>query len=414
MKKHLFALAAVILSGYGSAIAQGFGFPGGRGLTHLHTAWTLEKGSVALSAFTTSYYKPVIYTSPTQGTSSATYWDVQGVLGVNYASGNHLEWNMTNILYQDSHRGTKGYNLPSDLNFSVKLASFGSPQSHFRYGLLMAGRIPIGAHHNIFLEPYSSGKFEAGVTGLVSYSNDLLIPEAGFNVHLNLGFWHHNDTGAFLTGNPNDNISVLKPSRQFLWGLASVVPKQQVDFGLEVFGNMFIVRPPATAYSREDYVYVTPSVSFRPSGRFSLQTGVDIRVSNDYDKTLYTSDGTTLVQVNSELPSYPGWRLRLGLKVHLNKSMPREIEKPLFSEEDFEDQPQEKEVLATKIPLQEQLVRERRETEMAEEELERIRSDRRKMEEMLSRLRQILRNGKETPSTEPAEKKQDEAGKENQ
>lgn len=415
MRKHLFAFAAFILSGYVSAAAQGLGFPGGRGLTHLHTAWTLEKGSITLNTFTTSYYKPVLFNTPSQGMTSTTYWDVQGVLGFSYASGSHLEWNLTNILYQDTHRDAKGYNLPSDLNFSVKLASYGSPQSHFRFGVLVAGKIPIAAHHNIFLEPYSSGKFEAGFTGLVSYSSDLLIPEAGLNAHLNLGFWHHNDTGAFLTGNPNDNISVLRPTRQFLWGLGIVVPKQQVDFGLELFGNLFIVRPPATAYSREDYIYLTPSVTYRPSGRLSFQTGVDIRVSQDYDHTRYRADGTTLNQVSADLPSYPGWRLRLGLKVHLNKSLPREIEKPLFTEDDFEEQPEKREVLATQIPLQEQLVRERRETEMAEEELERIRSDRRKMEEMLSRLRQILRYGKETTPSVPQEKNknQDETKKPN-
>ncbi|MFQ5627472.1 MAG: hypothetical protein ACE5I1_01830 [bacterium] len=411
MRKQLFALAAVLLCGYANATAQGLAFPGGRGLTHLHTAWTLEKGSVALSAFTTSFYKPVLVNTLNQGQSSITYWDVQGVLGINYASGKHLEWNLTNILYQDTHRDTRGYNLPSDLSFSAKLGSFGGAQSHFRFGLLLEGKLPTAKHHNIFLEPYSAGKFEAGVTGLVSYSTDLLIPEAGFNAHLNLGFWHHNDTGEFLTNNANDNISVLNPSRQFIWGIGLVLPKQQVDFGLEMFGNMFIVRPPVTAYSREDYVYLTPSVTFRPSGSISLLAGVDVRVTKDYDRTRYTSDGTTLPRINVELPSYPGWRLRLGGKVHLNKPMPREIEKPLFTQDDLEQEPETQEVLASQVPLQEQLVKERRETELAEEELERIRSDRRKMEEMLARLRQILRYGKETKPSELTDKNKSEKEK---
>jgi hypothetical protein len=411
MKRQLFAFATILLFGYSSAIAQGLAFPGGRGLAHLQTAWTLEKGSIVLNAFTTSYYKPVLVNSINRGTTSITYWDVQGVLGINYASGSHLEWSLTNILYQDTHRDARGYNLPSDLSFAAKLASFGAAQSHFRFGVLLEGKFPTAKNHNIILEPYSAGKFEAGVTGLISYSSDLLIPEAGFNVHLNLGFWHHNDTGAFLTNSANDNISVLNPTRQFLWGLGVVLPKQQVDFGLEVSGNVFIVRPPVTAYSREDYIYVTPSVTFRPSGRISFLAGVDIRVTRDYDRTRYTSDGTTLLRVDPNLPSYPGWRMRLGGKLHLNKAMPREIEKPLFTQDDFEQGPERQEVLATQIPLQEQLVKERRETEMAEEELERIRSDRRKMEDMLARLRQILRYGKETKPSELPDKNKSENDK---
>lgn len=411
MKRHLFALAAIFLFAYSSANAQGLAFPGGRGLTHLHSAWTLEKGSVTFNVFTTSYYKPVLISSVNQGTTSITYWDVQGVLGINYATGSHLEWSLTNILYQDTHRDSKGFNLPSDLSFSAKMASFGAAQSHFSFGLLLEGKIPMAKHHNVFLEPYSAGKFEAGITGLISYSSDLLIPEAGFNAHLNLGFWHHNDTGEFLTNSTNDNIAVLSPTRQFLWGVGIVIPKQQVDFGLEVSGNIFIVRPPTTAYSREDYIYVTPSVAFRPSGRVSFLAGIDVRATKDYDRTRYTSDGTTLVQIDSRLPSYPGWRLRLGGKIHLNKPMPREIEKPLFTQDDFEQQPENQEVLASQIPLQEQLVKERRETEMAEEELERIRSDRRKMEDMLARLRQILRYGKETKPSEMPEKDKSDSEK---
>ncbi len=392
----------------GAIAAQGLYFPGGRGLQHLHTAWTLSKGAVTMHASTTSFYKTVLVKSPTQGTQSITFWDVQGALGLYVATSDHLELGFNQLIYQDTHRGGNGYDAPSDLNLRVKLGNYGKIQSRFRMGVLIEGRIPLGKSYNIPLEPYSSGRFEFGITGLLSYSTDLLIPEAGVNFHLNLGFWNHNDVGKFLTGAPNDRISALDLSRSWVWGLGMVIPASQFDFGLEFFGRSFIVRPPVTAYSREDYIYMTPSVILRISNRLSMSAGLDIRLTQDYDKTQYIQDGTTLPQIHPDMPNYPGWRLRVGTRIYLNKSEPKEVDRPLFTSKDRELEVDE---AARKMTLQEQLVRERRETEIAEEELRKIREDRKKMEEMLARLRQILQYGKplepeKVTEKEPKEEKE--------
>ncbi|RME02172.1 MAG: hypothetical protein D6814_00095 [Calditrichaeota bacterium] len=399
MKK--IALALFFLGIASATNAQGLIFPGGRGLMHLHTAWTLDKGALTLHGYTSSYYKTVLVGTATQGTQSITFWDVQGAIALHYGAGRHFELGLTQMVYQDTHHGGKGYDTPSDINFKVKFGSIGKIQSRFRLGLLVEGRIPLGKHFNIPFEPYTSGRFEAGIIGLISYASDLLIPESGFNLHLNLGFWHHNDVGRFLTGNPNDNVAVLSPSREFVWGLGFVLPASQFDFGLEVFGRNYIVRPPVTAYSREDFIYVTPSIMFRLSNRVSFSAGLDLRLSSNDDKTLYSSNGTLLPRINPDLPSYPGWRIRVANKIYLTKREPREIEKPLFTEN-------RDSVIDSTSPdhltLQEQLVKERRKTEVAEEELQKIREDRKKMAEMLARLRQILQYGKPLEKEEVTKK----------
>ncbi|MDQ7065534.1 MAG: hypothetical protein Q9P90_14950 [candidate division KSB1 bacterium] len=390
--------------------AQGLNFPGGRGLQHLHTAWTLSKGAVTLHASTTSFYKTVLVKSQTQGTQSITFWDVQGALGLYVATSDHMELGLNQLVYQDTHQGGNGYEAPSDLSLRVKLGNYGKIQSRFRMGLLIEGRIPLGKAYNIPLEPYNSGRFEFGITGLLSYSTDLLIPEAGVNFHLNLGFWNHNDVGKFLTGAANDRISALDLTRSWVWGVGMIIPASQFDFGLEFFGRSFFVRPPVTAYSREDYIYMTPSVFLRISNRIAMSAGLDIRLTQDYDKTRYQQDGTTLPRIHPEMPSYPGWRLRVGTRIYLNKSEPKGIDRPLFTSKGREVK-MDSEEAANKLTLQEQLVRERRETEIAEEELRKIREDRKKMEEMLARLRQILQYGKtlepqKVTEKEPTEEKE--------
>ncbi len=389
-----FTSLTIFLLPISTVFSQGLQFPAGRGLTHLHSAWTLDKGAVTINAHTTSFYKTTLTNNVT-----GTFWDVQGVVSAAIAPHKHFELYLTNIVYQDTHQGSSGINTPSDVNFAIKAASFGSIKSPVKFGLLAEGRIPLASHHNVVFEPYSSGQFEFGITALGSVTSDLLIPEAGFNLHANVGMWFHNDKGQTITSDPTDNTVATSASRALLWGVGAVLPTSQLDFGLEVSGRMFAVRPPVTAYTRENAYYLTPSINYRANNRASFFAAVDVRLSSDTDLSLYTANGTTLVQVHPDLPSNPGWRLQIGGKYHITKPAPRGLESPLFVEED-ENIPA--------LPLQEQLGKERRKTEMAEEQLSKIREDRRKMEDTLAKLRQVLRG--DQASREKSENKTESSG----
>ncbi|MEK7727117.1 MAG: hypothetical protein AAB354_01825, partial [candidate division KSB1 bacterium] len=230
MKKFLAlaALTATVTLAPTRSHSQAFQLNGGRGLPHVYTAWTLPRGQFTLHTFGSSYYQTVVVRKA--GLPEATtFWDVQSALALYFASGKHLEWAAKQIIYQDTHRG-KGYNLPDDLYLNMKFGSFGSKVSPLKVGLVFNGRIPLGEDHNIIFEPYSGGSVELGVIGAASYSPDLLIPENAFNLHINLGLWHHNDTGKRLTGSATDSLVVLSPSQEFLWGGGFAIPTNQFDF----------------------------------------------------------------------------------------------------------------------------------------------------------------------------------------
>lgn len=404
-------LALILFSGLfisaGTAIhAQGLFPMGGRGLQHINAAWVQNRGQLALNFAMGSYYQTAKL--PKSGTKPefVTYWDVQGGLGFHFAATRRLEFSLSQIVYQDTHPDSKGANLPDDLFLSVKFGSFGGMRSRAKVGLMYTARIPLAKQHNIFFEPYSAGTIEMGLLGLFSYSKDALIYENGFNVHLNLGMWHHNDVGKFLVGTRTDSFAVLTPSQAFLWGAGFAIPSHQFDFTLEVFGRNFLKRPPATAYSREDFAYLTPGVTYRPVYWTAINVGVDIRLSPDNEKTYYVAG---LDPVNPDLPSYPDWRARLGVRFALNRPAPPPGQKPLFASSNGRLVPMQKN-------LEEQLREERRKTETAEDELERIRSERKRMESMLARLRTLLNyNGsqQQLPSEENAENPKDAPPKEN-
>ncbi len=394
--KKLFALAALALT---VAVwpthshGQAFRLNGGRGLPHVNTAWTLPRGQFTLHAFGSSYYQTVVVRKPGALPEANTFWDVQSALALYYASGKHLEWSVTQVLYQDTHRG-RGYNFPDDLFLNVKFGSFGSKVSPLKAGLTFSGRIPLAEDHNIVLEPYSGGSVEMGLMGAASYSPDLLLPENAFNLHVNMGFWHHNDTGKLLTGSSNDSLAVLKPSQTFLWGAGFAIPTTQFDFSFELYGRMFMTTPQVTAYSREDAIYFSPSVNYRPKHWAAFNVGFDFRLTQDKDQTRYVSG---LPVINKDLPSYPQWRVNFGATFHLNQAAPPD-NRPLFVSANGRLVPRQK-------SLENQLNVEQRKTENAEEELEKIREERKRMEAMLARLRNLLYDNKSGDGAKPEENK---------
>ncbi len=377
MKKR-FTLAALLLLALGPAHAQVFRLIGGRGLPHLHSAFTLPRGQFTLHTAGSSSYQTVVVNKNGIPTAS-TFWNVQAAAGLSFASGKHLEWALTQVIYQDTHRG-QGYNIPDDLYLNMKFGSFGSKVSPLKAGFAFSGRFPLGENHNVLFEPYSGGGIEMSLLGMVSYSPDLLLPENAVNLHVNLGYLHHNDLGKRLTGAPNDTIAALKPSQEFLWGAGMAIPTTQFDFTFELYGRMFTAKPPVTAYAREDYMYFSPGVNYRPKHWLALNVGFDFRLTSDKDQTQYLD----LPVVNEDLANYPSWRVNFGAKFHLNQTPPPD-NRPLFMTSNGRLVPRQK-------SLENQLNLEQKKTETAEEELEKIRDERKRMEAMLSRLRSLLYN----------------------
>jgi len=359
-----------------SCITTTIGSPvnGGLGLSYVRSAWVLKPGYLIFTTQSRFFGK---VSSPTEK-NAITYWDVQGSFSLNYGISDHFEVALTPIMYQDNHRGGKGYNFPDDIFLSLKIGSYNIKNSSINYGFLIQTRFPTAEHHNVVFEPYSAGTVSWGFLGLGTYSKDPLYPEDNMNVHLNLGYTNHNDVGQKLGPNEDiDTVSVNSMTQELTYGLGIKLPTAEFDFALELHGNSYIQKPPKeTAYSCENFIYLTPSIAFRAYRWLSLYFGTDLRLSSNNDETLYYSNLNKL----DDMPNYPSWRINLGAKITL---LPTKIYK--VSEKDILIKKAE-----SRRELFEQIIREQRETESAEEELERIKSERRKAERELERLRRIL------------------------
>ncbi len=367
----LLALGVMLV---GSAKAQYLN--GARGLPYVRAAWVMEPGYLVMYSHS-RFFGKVGHVNLGRITSAVTYWDVQGTLYFTYGFNRHIEASISPITYQDTNKGKPGYNIPDDIFVSVKFGSYGGKGSSLSYGIAGDGRIPTAKYHNLVFEPYSAGTWEWGVTGMLSYTLDPLYPEEAFNLHVNLSYHHHNDAGKKLSLRPGDvdTIRVLSPTQTLSYALGLRYPTDKFDYWVQLFGTKFLHQPPATAYSREDFMYISPGVTYKPYPWLSFDMCVDVLLSGNTDETDYT-----FVRKIPEMPNYASWRVNVGMHLTI---LPRSVYK--VTERDLLMKKAE-----SRRALFEQMIREQRETESAEQELERIKEERRKAERELERLRRIL------------------------
>lgn len=354
---------------------------GNRGPLYLTSAWNLVKGDLSFHANSRFYFNNKTFSYSNSPTTAVTFWDIQGGLNLYYGLGKHFQIGLTQILYQDNHKGGKGYNFPDDLFLKMKFGSLLGQAGLFDLGVNVLTRIPVAQYHNLQLEPYSAGRLEFGIIGLLSYSRDQINHEDGFNAHANLGIIDHNDNGIKLNVSSYPEYVNTKNSREIYGGLAVIVPTTRFDFSFELYGNYNINKPPPTAYSRHNYLYISPGVTYKPFYWLSLCFGFDFRMTPNHPA------GSGLVQntMSNVLPTYPTWRVNFSLKMNLTSKIKGRFEtkEPINSSVVETEKNGKKDVIKD-------IAEERKQIENAEAELEKIRSEREKMDDILKRLRKAL------------------------
>lgn len=347
---------------------------GGKGLPHTRAAWVSNVGHLTVLTHTRFWGQVHQINNQALGLKTAiTVWDVQGLVSLDYGLGKHFGLNVTPIAFQDDQSEYGQY--PWDTFIGLKIGSFGSKISSLSYGVQLNARFPSGEVHNIKFEDYNTSTVSFGFTGLLSYALDPLYPEDALNMHFNLGYINHNDVGEVLSPYKGDQGSnVLHQSQQGIYGLGIILPTESFDYGLELYGNYWLQKPPAAAAGRESYMYMNASIKYKPYRWCNFILSGEYRMTSNKEETI----GPRAVPDN--LPNYATWRINLGAQFTL---LPTSVFRT-----------SEREILMQRAEnrreLFEQIIKERRETESAEEELERIREERRKAERELERLRKIL------------------------
>lgn len=355
---------------------------GSRGLLHVQSASTLNKGTLDFRYNLRFFTKVGDYLGQNKPAnfSAKNYWDVQSNALLSYGVMDHFDVSLMNRVYQDNHKPSE-YNSPEDVFLDFKIGSFGLNNNQFYYGLLTSLRIPTGKEYNYPFEPYTAGTVEYGFTGLFSFFNDPYLHDRSFSLHANLGWYNHNDAGEVLYTSPNGTEfrNSAGNATELQYGLGISYPTELFDLNLELSGIGFTNKPDTMAYSRENFMYLTPSVRFKPKQWFNFDLGIDVRVSGDENTT---ASGLPDPAQTLDLPNYPAWKVYMGVNFTLMSiSGPK--------------RPCENADVRSKVDFFERLLEERQKTRSIENELRRLRKEREQAEKELEELRQMLEEQEE-------------------
>lgn len=371
------------------SLAEGFG---SKSMLHVQSAQTLKPRRLDFRTNMRFYTKVGDFLGQQKPSdfSTVNYWDVQANALLTYGFSEHFDASFNVRVYQDVHnqsdiRATgepSEYNAPDDLFLFLKAGSFGFSNDKLVVGGQGALRFPTGTDYNYPLEDYTAGSLEWGLKFLFSYYNDPFLPDRDFSFHANVGWWYHNDAGKTLAAliDPATNEAVDQQadgnSSALRYGLGFSYPTDLFDLNLELWGNNFISQPDSFAFSRENYVYVTPSIRFKPRWWVNFDLGLDLRVSSDTDETsgLVSFEGQNL-----DIPNYASWKMTLGANFVLNPGADK-LRGGVGSRATIKE----------KVDFYERLLQERDKTRSIEEELRRLKREREQAEKELEELRQLL------------------------
>lgn len=365
------------------AFGEGFGSTGSQSLLRVQTASTLNPKRLDIRADLNFFTKLGDYLGSQKPANfdAVNYWVVQSNVLMTYGLAEHFDATATVRLYQDVHKENE-YDAPGDIFLDFKAGSFGFSDNKLNVGGAFSMRIPTGADANYPFENYTAGALEFGLAFMGSYYNDPFLPHRDLSFHLNLQWWYYNDAGKTLITQKAPDGTVLFEAKagnnasSLRYGLGFTYPTELFNLNLELWGNHFTTKPDTFAYSRENYIYFTPSIRFKPQWWVNLDLGIDIRASSDNN----TSSSLISFQDNNlDLPDYPSWRLFLGTRFVVNAGIDK-----------FKGGIGDQSDVKNKVDFYEKLLREREKSRSIEEELRRLKREREQAEKELEELRQLL------------------------
>jgi hypothetical protein len=377
LKFSAFTILALLCAGVSQGFATQFG--GGYSLVYTQKAQLLSPGELRLTLHTRAYSKVI-------QSRDFTLYDGTGALSANFGFSRAVELGLTVLAYQDLNLSQKVINgvryqeqIPDDVILHAKFGGWGFPvkSSAIRLAFDLNYRLRTAlVREDVYLEPYSSDALEFGLNALVSLYTNAFYPDEYQQVHLNIGYLNHNDAGL--------GRGLFNSGQEFLYSVGYVYPTLRFDVFGELHGSHFMELPPPQVFSREDYMYVSPGMTYKPFYGFHIQFAMEWLILNEKN--------TTVGQViPPDYPAnYPPWRISGNLILSPTTSFFRQ---PTFARVTEESRRRERlleQAGVDRRALFEWVTDEDFGKEYIDLELEKIRQERQKAEEELNKLKEEL------------------------
>ena len=177
-----------------------------------------------------------------------------------------------------------------------------------------------------------------------------------------------NEAGKEIHGRYTSTVN----STELQYGVGILYPMDMFEFMLEINGINYLQQPDSVVYGRENWMYISPSIRYKPFPWLSMDIGIDYLLVGTEDDSHYQPD--------VDLPNYSTWKVNMGLNFKIL---------PLPTASDSPGEMQRKQ-FNKRVDFFQSIIEERERVEDVQEELEKLKQDREEAEKELEELKQIL------------------------
>lgn len=225
----------------------------------------------------------------------------------------------------------KKVDVPDEMFLNFRLVPYSFAQNKINLGFMLTTRFQGDGFFNTPLRPYSGGKTEAGISLITSYFSKPDFIESGLAMHLNLQYWNHLDNGAYIGFKAEDSLRRTSPFGNSLADTAvATANTSSIRFAFggsypvdvagrflyitgDVYGSLFLEKPPLAAYSRQNYAYVALGVKYQWFDWMAIHIGGEYQVLKGTEKTVGNNTLLGIDDLTISKSDYPSWRIFSGL-----------------------------------------------------------------------------------------------------
>ncbi|NUM79893.1 hypothetical protein HUU42_03725 [bacterium] len=278
-------------------------------------------------------------------TTSRSVKDVNAVLGLQFGIAHNLDMVFLTNFYQTPNRAPsippsaivsffKDHDVPNDFLLNFRYVPYSFSKDKFKIGFMGTFKWKSENFPNAPFQVYATDKAEAGFSVVTSLIESPKVPETGYIFNFNLQYWNHLDKGQYVGFTREDSVRRAANGNALADAAVSTGNTSSLRFGVggsypimvadkylyimaDVYGLMYMTKPPEAAYSRQDYAFAAVGVKYQFFDWLALHLGGEFQVLKKKDPTS-SSTITGIEDLTVSGSDYPSWRIFTGLSMPLS------------------------------------------------------------------------------------------------
>lgn len=261
--------------------------------------------------------------------------DMNNVLGLNFGFSEDLDLILNLNLYQTANRApsitnrevnsfTKTAFILDDFYLNGRFIPFSFAAKKINLGFLFTAKFEGQGIANSPFQKYTAGNKEAGITLLTSYFRKPNIPDESMALHLNLQYWNHLDKGRYVGFTSKDSVRSSLADSAFAKANSAAL-RYSLGFSYpvllggrylyiiaDIYGTNYLAKPPAMAYSRQNYGYFAIGLKYHPISWLGLHLGGEYQIIKSSDPTTSNAE-LKIADLTVSNSDYPKYRIFAGI-----------------------------------------------------------------------------------------------------